>query len=74
MSHRWAIGTGLLLIVFLPLYLLVRGPKLAAKCTACGNDLTNSDLDSILLCEECRQASATSESEQNEGREGRIFG
>jgi hypothetical protein len=74
MSRRWAIGTGLLLIVVLPLYLLVRRPKLAAKCTACGNDLTDPDLDSVLLCEACRQAAATSESEENTGREGRIFG
>jgi hypothetical protein len=63
-----------MLIVVLPLYLLVRRPKLAAKCTACGNELTNPDLDSVLLCEVCRPAAAISESEENAGREGRIFG
>src|ERR1035438_4767944 len=33
MSTSWAIGVGLVLILFLPLYLLVRKP---VKCTSCG--------------------------------------
>jgi hypothetical protein len=71
MSHRWAIGAGLLLIVILPLYFLVRKPKLPAKCTACGSDVPDSDTDSIILCEACRRTATTSDSE---GRPGRIFG
>ncbi len=74
MSHRWAIGTGFLLIVFLPLYFLVRKPKLPARCTACGSDVPDSDPESTLLCEECQRTTTTSDSERNEGRPGRIFG
>src|ERR1017187_6172154 len=37
MSARWGIGVGLLLIVFLPLYFLVR--RRTVKCAGCGNDI-----------------------------------
>jgi hypothetical protein len=63
MNTRWAIGVGLLLIVFLPLYLLIRKP---VKCSACGKEIPAS----LSLCEECEQLS----DEQSAGRAGRIFG
>src|ERR1017187_2143842 len=50
MSARWGIGVGLLLIVFLPLYFLVR--RRTVKCAGCGNDIAAS----LSLCEECEQS------------------
>jgi hypothetical protein len=42
MSSRWGVGVGLLLIVFLPLYFLVRKPLTAVKCSGCGKDVDQS--------------------------------
>jgi hypothetical protein len=39
MSSRWAIGVGLVLIFFLPLYLLLRKPMPTAICQGCGSDV-----------------------------------
>jgi hypothetical protein len=64
MSQRWAIAVGFLLIIFLPLYLLVRKP---VKCTACGKNIPAS----LSLCGECEQLNTD---KQSDGRPGRIFG
>jgi hypothetical protein len=64
MSHRWTIAVGLFLIIFLPLYLVVRKP---VKCTACGKNIPAS----LSLCGECEQLITN---KQSEGRPGRIFG
>jgi hypothetical protein len=64
MNRRWAIWVGAMLIVFLPLYLLVRRP---VKCSGCGKAIDSSSE----LCEHCDEVSA---SEPDQGRSGRIFG
>lgn len=56
-SHRgmhagaWAAGVFLLLIVFLPLYLIVRKPRVPASrvCPACGEDVRRG----LTVCEAC---------------------
>jgi hypothetical protein len=64
MNPRWAIAVGLMLIVFLPVYLLIRKP---VKCSGCGKAIESSSE----LCEECEELSA---SEPGQGRPGRILG
>lgn len=64
MNRRWGIWVGVMLIVFLPLYLLARKP---VKCSGCGKAIDSSSE----LCEQCEELSA---SEPGEGRSGRIFG
>ncbi len=64
MSPRWGLAVGLLLIVFLPLYFLVRKPM---KCRECGKVIASS----LSLCEKCEELQA---SEPGAGRAGRIFG
>jgi len=63
MSTRWAIGVGLALIVFLPVYLLVRKP---VRCDSCGKEIPAD----LTLCEECDQVAH----QESEVRPGRIFG
>jgi hypothetical protein len=53
-----------MLIVFLPLYFLVRKP---IRCPGCGKDIA----PSVSLCEECERLNA---GEPDAGRAGRIFG
>ncbi len=65
MSARWGIGVGLLLIVFLPLYFLVR--RRTVKCAGCGNDIAAS----LSLCEECEQSI---QQDLANARPGRILG
>ena len=70
MSTWWAIGVGLVLIFFLPLYLLVRKP---VKCTSRGTNIHASRS----LCETCEERAAEEElaAEIDTGiRPGRIFG
>jgi hypothetical protein len=64
MSPLWAIAVGLMLIVFLPLYLAIRKP---VKCGGCGKKIPAS----LSSCSDCEQRTAD---EQGEGRVGRIFG
>jgi hypothetical protein len=64
MNPRWGIAVGLALIVFLPLYLLIRKP---VKCGRCGKEIPAS----LAMCEECEQLSSN---EESVGRSGRIFG
>jgi hypothetical protein len=63
MNPRWAIAVGLMLIIFLPLYLLVRGP---VQCSSCGKAIDSS----LELCEDCEELA----SGLGEARPGRIFG
>ncbi len=65
MSIKWGIGVGLLSIVFLPLYFIVRKP--IPKCPSCENDIPVSRS----LCEECEAALLR---DPADGRSGRIFG
>jgi hypothetical protein len=70
MSTWWAIGVGLVLIFFLPLYLVVRKP---VKCTSCGTNIHASRS----LCETCEERAADEEcaADIDTGiRLGRIFG
>lgn len=64
MNPRWGIAVGLLLIVFLPLYLAVRKP---VKCGGCGKPVPSS----AFLCEGCEQLKSN---EEGAARAGRIFG
>jgi hypothetical protein len=64
MNPLWGIGVGLMLIFFLPLYLLVRKP---VKCTVCGKNIASSRS----VCEECEQ---TITGDPGDGRPGRLFG
>lgn len=64
MNPRWGIAVGLLLIIFLPLYLAVRKP---VKCGGCGRPIPSSDF----LCEGCEQLTSN---EEGAARAGRIFG
>ena len=63
MSTRWAIGVGLALIIFVPIYLLVRQP---VRCESCGKQIPTG----FALCEECDQVT----DQESEVRLGRIFG
>jgi len=63
MNPKWGIAVGLVLIVFLPLYLVVRKP---VKCSECGKAIPASDS----LCEECKQTRPKDDA----GRAGYIFG
>jgi hypothetical protein len=63
MSTRWAIAVGLALIIFLPVYLLVRKP---VRCDSCGKEIPAD----FALCQECDQVP----DQEGEGRPGRIFG
>ena len=65
MSTRWGTGVFFLLIVFLPLYFVVR--RRTVKCAACGNDIP----DSLSLCEDCEQSI---QQDPAQGRPGRILG
>ena len=65
MSSKWGVGVALMLIVFLPLYLLARKP---VKCQNCGNKIPAS----LSLCEACQQLAAAAS--QSRGRPGRILG
>jgi hypothetical protein len=65
MSAHWGTGVLALLIVFLPLYFIVR--RRTAKCTSCGNDVKAS----LSLCEECEQSI---QQDPASGRQGRILG
>lgn len=64
MSSRWAVGVGLLFMVFFPLYLLVR--KRTVKCTFCGNDIDASRT----ICGGCEQLI---EQDPGQARPGRIL-
>jgi hypothetical protein len=74
MNPRWGIGVGLLLILLLPVYLLVRRPVLTVQCAACGIAVAAS----LSVCRECAQPingiPGSIAGERNEGRPGRIFG
>ena len=65
MSTRWGTGVLLLLIVFLPLYFVVR--RRTVICTSCGKDIA----DSLSLCEECE---LSMQQDPDQGRPGRILG
>jgi len=65
MSTRWGTGVLFLLIVFLPLYFLVR--RRIVKCASCGKDIA----DSVSLCEECE---LSIQQDPDQGRPGRILG
>lgn len=65
MSAHWGTGVLLLLIVFLPLYFVVR--KRTVKCAACGRDIKAS----LSLCEDCEQSI---QQDPESGRPGRILG
>jgi hypothetical protein len=70
MSGWWAIGVGLVMIFFLPLYFVVRKP---AKCTSCGTNIQASRS----LCETCDERAADEETAADADtgiRPGRIFG
>jgi hypothetical protein len=63
MNPRWAIAVGLMMIVFLPLYLVVRKP---VKCSECSKVIPAS----LSMCDECEQL----RNKDDGAREGRIFG
>jgi len=63
MNPRWGIAVGLVLIVFLPPYLLIRQP---VRCSLCGKAIPASDS----LCDECEQPAGKDDA----GRPGYIFG
>jgi 4-amino-4-deoxy-L-arabinose transferase-like glycosyltransferase len=65
MSMRWGIGVGLLLLVVLPLYFLVR--KKMPKCPDCGSDMA----DFLSRCEDRAQSI---QEDPNSSRAGRILG
>jgi hypothetical protein len=62
MSPRWGIGVFLLMIVFLPLYFVLRKP---VRCSVCGAKTEHSSS----VCAGCEQAASDPET-----RPGRIFG
>jgi len=72
MSARWGVGVGLMLIVFLPLYFVVRKPLLGTKCEGCGRRVD----DSAEVCWECGAptAKAAAAAGVETGRDGRLFG
>ena len=72
MSARWGVGVGLLLIIFLPLYFLVRKPLPTVKCTSCGKDVD----ESLELCWDCGQPVTPSAAlgAAESGRPDRILG
>ena len=66
MNPRWGLGVFWLMIVFLPLYFVLRKP---VRCSVCGARTE----DSSSVCADCEQA-AERASATPEARSGRIFG
>jgi len=63
MNPRWAIGVGLAMIIFLPLYFALRKP---VKCIECGTNIDSSSR----RCASCEERVAS----ESDIRSGRIFG
>jgi hypothetical protein len=66
MSPRWGMGVFWFMILFLPLYFVLRKP---VRCSVCGAKIE----DSCPVCADCEQA-AEKASAAPEARHGRIFG
>jgi hypothetical protein len=73
MSTRWGIGVFLALIIFLPIYFVVRKPLPAVKCTGCGKkvDMTR---EFCWGCGEPIAQAAAAGGGADEGRPGRMLG